>query len=300
MIDFSELENDGEKWELFARDFFQQLGFIIESSPDRGPDDGKDMIINEIIHGKLSTTQFRWLVSCKNFSKSGKSVSENTDEQNILERCESFSADGFIGFYSTLASSGLNKRLNDLKKKGKIKDYKIFDYKLIENYLMSYGFSQIILSYFPESYKRIRPIHKIVDKYIELKCDCCGKDLLVDLYNEKYNALVSLVYKDEDEHTIYKDFYVACKGQCDKRLEMQARSNGYFTTWKDLSDLAKPNFYLHYILSTINQLHSGAYKYEDIALKKEKHMLMALAQKVFHEVTEDDRKRFLDVLKTEI
>ena len=39
---------------------------------------------------------------------------------------------------------------------------------------------------------------------------------------------------------------------------------------------------------------------EDIALKKEKHMLMALAQKVFHEVTEDDRKRFLDVLKTEI
>ena len=56
------------------------------------------MIISETIQGKLSTTQFRWLVSCKNFAKSGKSVNENSDEQNILERCKSICADGFIGF----------------------------------------------------------------------------------------------------------------------------------------------------------------------------------------------------------
>jgi len=300
MIDFTELDNDGETWELFARDFLQDLGFVIESAPDRGPDNGKDMIISETIKGKLSTTQFRWLVSCKNFAKSGKSVNENTDEQNILERCKSFCADGFIVFYSTLASSGLNSRLYNLKQKGEIKDYRIFDYKLIENYLLSYRFSKLILRYFPESYKKIRPIHKIVDEFIELKCDCCGKDLLTELYNEKYNGLISLVYQDTEDITVYKDCYVACKGECDRKLEFEAKKKGYFSSWTDLSDLAKPNFYLHYILSTINQLHSGQYKYENLALKKEKHILMALAQKVFHEVTEEDRNRFLEVLKTEV
>lgn len=94
----------------------------------------------------------RWLVSCKHFAHSGNSVKEN-DEQNILERVRSFSAEGFMGFYSTVPSSGLNTRLYQLRNEGQIKEYRIFDHKLIENYLITEGFSELMLRYFPESYK---------------------------------------------------------------------------------------------------------------------------------------------------
>jgi hypothetical protein len=47
MIDFKELGQSGEIWELFARDFFMELGFSVVSTPDRGPDGGKDLIISE-------------------------------------------------------------------------------------------------------------------------------------------------------------------------------------------------------------------------------------------------------------
>jgi hypothetical protein len=32
MLDFKEISS-GEEWELFARDFLQQIGFYVESSP---------------------------------------------------------------------------------------------------------------------------------------------------------------------------------------------------------------------------------------------------------------------------
>jgi hypothetical protein len=148
MIDFQEIQN-GETWELFARDFLTELGFYIESSPDRGSDAGKDLIVSEELKGNLGLCKFRWLVSCKNNAVSGKSVNEE-DEKNILERIESFEADGFIGVYSTLPSSALNTRLNKLRDNLKVKDFRIFDYKLIENHLIRVGYSTLLLRYFPQ------------------------------------------------------------------------------------------------------------------------------------------------------
>jgi hypothetical protein len=141
MIDFSEISHETDQWELFARDFLQEFGLDIESPPDRGPDAGKDMLVTEETHGALFKGRFRWLVSCKHFAKSGKSINER-DELNILERMESFCAQGFIGFYSTLASSGLNTRLCTLRDEGKIAEYRIFDHQLITNHLITVGFSK--------------------------------------------------------------------------------------------------------------------------------------------------------------
>ena len=124
MVDFTELP-DGEVWEHFARDFLAESGFQIETSPDRGADAGKDFLVTERLVGRVNTYPFRWLVSCKHFAKSGKSVSEQ-DEPNIRERLESFRADGFLGFYSTIPSSGLNSRLMALRNEHKIRDYRIF------------------------------------------------------------------------------------------------------------------------------------------------------------------------------
>lgn len=300
MIDFKELKSDGELWELFARDFLSELGFIIESPPDRGADGGKDFIICETISGIVSHIQFRWLVSCKNFAIRNKAVNENDDEKNILERCRSFKADGFLGFYSTIASTGLNTRLMQLKQSKDINDYKIFDYKSIESNILEYGFSKLLLRYFPESYRKIKPIHKIFDQLVELKCDCCGKDLLEDLYNGDYHGLVSLASKENEGITEYHECYFACKGDCDRKLEAKVRNKGLMSSWEDISDLVKPNFYLRYILATINQLNSREYIYLPEALKKERLLIMALSQKVFHEVTEEERNRFNEILSTGI
>ena len=109
------------------------------------------MLVTERLGGKLGTYQLRWLVSCKHLAKSERSVSEG-DEANILERLAHFSANGFIGFYSTLASSGLNGRLKALRDVSKIRDYSIIDGRLIESYLITGGYSPLLMRYFPSSY----------------------------------------------------------------------------------------------------------------------------------------------------
>ncbi|KAA6307450.1 hypothetical protein EZS27_040879 [termite gut metagenome] len=171
MIDFKEINKDGETWELFARDFLTEMGFYVESSVDRGPDGKKDLIVSEQLKGNLNNYKFKWLVSCKHFANrnSVNSVREE-DEPNILERVKSFKCDGFIGFYSTVPSSGLNTRLTQLKNNGDIKDCRVFDYKLIENYLITIGYSELLMRYFPSSYKTIKPLHLVFNQYLPLEC----------------------------------------------------------------------------------------------------------------------------------
>ena len=299
MIDFKEMAKDGEKWELFARDFFSELGFVIETPPNRGPDGGKDFLISESAKGNLSSYFVRWMVSCKNNVQSGKAVNES-DEQNILERCKGFRCDRFIGFYSTISSSGLGNRLEMLRNSGDLGDYKVFDSGEIERFLIEYGMSKLIFQYFPESYKKIRPLHEIFDGLIELKCDCCGRNLLDDLGLRKENSLVSDVgsYDAETGITEIRDVYFACKGECDMALENRAMTDRRsFTSWRDISDLAKPNQYLQYLLALINQLHDEKFKYSDKAIERQKYLLSAMAQKVFHEVTPKEKEELRELFR---
>jgi len=297
MIDFKEISYENDDWELFARDFLSEAGFAIESPPDRGPDQGKDMLVLETLTGKIHNYTFRWLVSCKHFAKSRKSVSEK-DEMNILERMQTFNTEGFLGFYSTIVSSGLNGRLRELRKSGKIKDYQIFDHKHIEDYLLRLGFSRIFMRYFPESVKRVRPLHKMVNEYIPVNCDVCGKDLLEALYRENYKGLIAYVYPNDEESgsTSIENIYCACKGNCDKEMQNRYRKDSRSTTgWKDLSDLVIPADFLRWIMATLNQLREGV-KYTDVAFEKEKRLIMALSQKVFREMTELERERVRELI----
>jgi len=297
MIDFTEIPYDGDTWELFARDFLQERGLFIESPPDRGPDGGKDILATEELQGTLNKYKFRWLVSCKHFATRGVSVSEK-DEPNILERLAAYRADGFIGFYSTLPSSGLNTRLQSLRKENKIKDYQIFDHRLIENHLITASYSSLMLRYFPESYKIIRPLHSITGKYEPLLCEECGKDLLLDLFEGQYKAnLVYVQRYDLDTAITYiDDVYCVCKIDCDKKSEQKILARGLITRWKDISDLVIPIEYLRYVLATMNRLRSGKEIYSDEAFSKEKIIFMKLAQKVLRHTTEQERDRFCMLL----
>lgn len=290
MIDYTEMDSNGELWELFARDFLEKLGFNIESSPDRGADGGKDLLVIENIKGKVHKSSFRWLVSCKHHAISKKAVSEK-DEINIRERVESFKADGFIGFYSTLPSSGLNSRLIKLKENNNIKDFKIFDSKLIENYLVSWGDSKLLLRYFPKSYKKIKPKHLIFNEYFPLECSHCKKDLIEN--HCEGNNIGNLCYVMTSDNNII-DVYFACYGNCDKHLEdYYFEKYGAITKTDNISDLIIPALYIQWVIDRFNELELKDVHYTKEAFDKIKKITIALSQIVMREMTEQDRETMI-------
>ncbi len=296
MIDFTEIPHTDDSWELFARDFLLERGFYIESPPDRGPDGGKDLLVTEEIKGSVNKYRFRWLVSCKHFAKSGKSVSEK-HEPNIIERLKAFRADGFIGFYSTIPSSGLNSRLQALRKEGHIRDYYIFDHKIIESHLVTVGYSNLMLRYFKESYKTIKPLHLVLAEYAPIQCESCGKDILLEMHKQEYTANLVWVKRRDKEtgESRIVDVYSACKGTCDQSLEAAANKKGLTTSWHDITDLAIPPEYLRSIIAMINRIRSGDDIYEDDAFEKIKTFYIRMAQKVLRFTTEKEYDRFVDL-----
>lgn len=299
MIDFTEIPDNGEIWELFARDFLQELGFLIEYPPDRGADEGKDFIVTEELKGYLGNYRFRWLVSCKHFAKSGKSVTER-DELNIQERLSSHEADGFIGFYSTIASSGLNKRLHNLRKNGKIKDYRIFDCRLIENYLVRIGFSKILMRYLPNNYRGVKPSHQTWHKYLPLNCAVCNKNLLESFYEKPYGGIVVLAEhlkkeKNKKVHVV-EDVYWCCKGDCDHILRTRYEDAYHNTKWEDIGDLVIPTYFLHWIFTTFNVLKRGDPQISDEAFEKLKQFIASISQIALREMTEEEKERAIKVI----
>jgi hypothetical protein len=177
ILDFTEIpeahlaSGKQDSFELFARDFFNYLGFEISSGPDRGMDGGRDLIVLEKRTGVGGETKIRWLVSCKHKAHTGKSVLV-TDEQDILERVESNSCNGFIGFYSTLPSSPLINKLQGLTNKI---EHIIYDREKIEECLLKSNEGKILAKrYFNNSihkWEKENPEPAILfDENSSLKC----------------------------------------------------------------------------------------------------------------------------------
>ena len=118
-----------DTFELFTRDFLSFLGYRIVQDPDRGADGKKDMIVDEVIKGITSEYTIRWLVSCKHYAHSGVAV-KDSDEINISDRLKQHHCDGFMGVYSTLASTSLSGVLQGQEHSI------IFDHEKIESYLL--------------------------------------------------------------------------------------------------------------------------------------------------------------------
>ncbi|TWT94937.1 restriction endonuclease [Neorhodopirellula pilleata] len=156
IVDFKEIpaanSSDGQQdqFELFAREFLQGMGYTILEQPDRGADGGKDILVQESLRGINKSHDIKWLVSAKHYAHSGGSV-KPTDEINIRERVERFNADGFLGFYSTLPSTGLNGTLTGLVAHI-LTDH--FDSAAIERYLTTHkSLGDVFRRFFPASYQ---------------------------------------------------------------------------------------------------------------------------------------------------
>lgn len=299
IVDFTEISPDGEQWEFFGRDFLTELGFTIEADPNRGPDGGKDILVVEHLRGNLNSYPFRWLVSAKHFANSNRSVSE-ADEINIRERLEAFRADGFIGFYSTIASSGLSERLRLLRDERKIHDYRIFDHRLIENYLVRVGYSRLMMRYMPLSYARVKPRHLICDRYLPLNCAVTGDDLLEILYQKKYSANLIFINKDDGSErwrTVVGVYWVLKEKNETLMQRVRPSGSGLLDSWDDLGDLVMPPRFLQWVFSIMNRIRSGDIVFEDSAYERLTYFISAVAQIVLRESTEEEYRRLGDLLK---
>jgi len=299
VVNFKEIPQDGEQWELFTRDLLQEQGFFIESPPNRGADGGRDLLISERLMGNLGNYEFRWLVSCKHFAHSNRSVGIS-DEDNILERVRGFGADGFIGFYSTVPSSGLINRLEQLKAAQDIKDFRIFDSRHVEQILVRLGFDEILLRYFPISYDHIKPVHLVVDEYLPLACEKCGKDILKApqeetlggnlLWWSTFDQTGQKVHYGKHHETIHK-VHVACKTPCTRELdELYKRLNNWSSSRStELSYLHIPVHFLDFVFRKSEELRQGL-TYDHEAFKSFKYIIASLSQKVFRFTTEEQAR----------
>lgn len=148
----SDRSNAGEPFEMFAADFLRSLGLEILEGPDRGADDGRDLIACEALAGSLSRRSLRWLVSVKHFAHSERAVGTR-DEERIRDRVGHFDADGFLAFYSTVPTASLRRYLAKLHADGT--RVEIFDGSRICQELLSQPLLWPVLQqHLPASFRR--------------------------------------------------------------------------------------------------------------------------------------------------
>ena len=146
-------DGDQDRFEQFACDFLETIGFTIVRRPDRGSDGEKDLIIIETRKGVGGETTIKWLVSCKHKAHSGASVYVK-DEPSIQDRIAQHKCQAFMGFYSTIAATSMSNRLDALKDKF---EYTIYDGTRIEKELFNCNQrDRLLKSYFPLSYEKYR------------------------------------------------------------------------------------------------------------------------------------------------
>ncbi|MEM9949439.1 MAG: restriction endonuclease [Cyanobacteria bacterium P01_D01_bin.36] len=101
-IDLSTLSP--EDFEFLIEAILKVKGFMIESRPGRGPDRGKDLLVTRSWSDDMNLTHFeRWLVECKHFSVSGRSVTER-DLGNFESRMKIHKANRYLLATSTIVS----------------------------------------------------------------------------------------------------------------------------------------------------------------------------------------------------
>lgn len=189
-----------EEWEKFAAYVLHSVGYIPITLPAYGTDGGKDFLV---VKGNC-----RYLVSCKHYINSGKHVGQD-DEQNIGDRLLQHNVKGFIGFYSTGITTGLQNRLDGMCENSQY-EYEIFEPHKIVIIMQSID-TKVLQSFglYPGKYY----MNVSEEEYQQLQCVCCGKDILED--ENIPNSIAGLAkFKDQKYGFIY-----GCKS-CLRNVEL--------------------------------------------------------------------------------
>jgi hypothetical protein len=109
MLDFSEISEDGTQFELLIREILFSLNYHVIWS-GVGADGGRDLLVREELQSIFGRRFFTWLVQCKHFAKSKRSVGVK-DLDNVVDSCVQHCADGYLLVSSTYVSSAVVNRL---------------------------------------------------------------------------------------------------------------------------------------------------------------------------------------------
>ena len=129
-IDFTSIKT-GDDFELLCRDVLKSKGINILSNPAVGPDQGKDILVEVESKDELGRSEkFKYIVQCKHYAKSGKSVQEK-DIGDFRSICDKHKAVGYFLIASTMPSTNLSSNFEGVNTKG---DYRclIWDKKDLE------------------------------------------------------------------------------------------------------------------------------------------------------------------------
>lgn len=274
-----------DSFELFARDFLTLLGYEVVSGPDRGADDGRDLIVTETRSGVGGQTIVRWLVSCKHQAFSGKSVGVE-DEIDVAGRVKAHQCHGFIGFYSTIPSSSLTRRVESSCLDF---DHQFFDREKIEaNLLASANGFKIAQRYFPRSVHDVRRPASVFYDSPRLRCKHCNKDLLPADWRGIVVVWSRVDPDDVDlEEVEVVDVYACCKVTCEPMLKSCQRGTNLIDTWEDLKDMTIPSVYFNWVHQLWHQLHKGP-AYSEKAFNGITVVLTALYPYVAREPTAEE------------
>lgn len=298
ILDFKEIPQANlgsgvqDTFELFARDFLQTLGYKIIYQPDRGADGKKDLIVQESREGLSGITNIKWLVSCKHYAHSGKSVTDK-DESNIVDRVLSHECNGFLGFYSTLPAVSLVNNLRGLESKIV---FQIFDREQIERTLLdTLEGLKLANRYFPKSYSSYRIENpnpaKIFFEEPSIRCDRCGRNLLegkggIFVLLRRFNNIdINEEYKKQP----YVYAYFSCKGACDNILKRKyLKEEELIDEWIDIMDFLYPTGYILKVMTWINALQRGELIETDAFEKLKKLFLNAFPYISRDQTTEEN------------
>jgi len=152
MINFSELPSDGISFEQLIREILIRSSFEVHWT-GVGPDGGRDLVVTETANGQLAPFKRKWLVSCKHYANSGRSVCLD-DITDITDVCEAAGATGFLLACSTQPSSSVVKRFEEIESRGRIV-IRYWDSVEIERRLNTPATLPLIHLFFPETAKRV-------------------------------------------------------------------------------------------------------------------------------------------------
>lgn len=207
MIDFTELPEDGIKFEQLIRELLVLEGFETHWT-GVGQDGGRDLVITEKLSGELSVYERKWLVSCKHTANSGKSLGRE-QAGSISEDCRAIGAEGYILVCSTQPTTSLVTRLDEIERSQNIIT-KVWDSIEIEKRLSKPNTFNLIHTFFPESAKNYQ--WKIYNAFSPAFWAANYKDYFFYMscrhsntypYLKGIEAIVSILEKV----TLYKDKY---------------------------------------------------------------------------------------------
>lgn len=135
MLDFTNLPRDGIRFEQLIRDLLLRSR-LRPTWTGVGPDSGRDLLAIETLRGPLSSSERIWLVDCKHFAHSRRSVGVS-DVVDIVDRCHRTNATGFLMATSTQPSSELVRKFNEIQQRTGIAIL-IWDGCIIEDRLLTH------------------------------------------------------------------------------------------------------------------------------------------------------------------